>query len=376
MSKRGKSFLVLVISLLLLESCVNDIPYNAKVGAPMLYMNALLAPDSTLTATVGRTVHFLEVGQPQRITDAEVIATVDGVQMQMNYDSATQSYRNDYTLQADDEVRLEVHTVAYGSATATQRVSAPVGLSIESVTEQPFVNPGDPVSLAMLSEVDSALLISLCIDDPIDEANYYRLTVDYHGTYLVNYPDGIYAQSMGENYSNSSGYITHETFYPHYLLTESSSRLVTNSESASQLLDGLFYLSSDVSFIFSDEQLRKANGKPVMDFLMLMELPRGSSDDMYNPESGWMDGDAAWDSDFVFPPDTISRATYHYHFALETLSEDYYHYLSTVSAYNLAGGGLVSEPVRIHSNVSTGIGIVGSYSVVAAKDSVMTSLAK
>ena len=57
MSKRGKSFLVLIISLLLLESCVNDIPYNAKVGAPMLYMNALLAPDSTLTATVGRTVH-------------------------------------------------------------------------------------------------------------------------------------------------------------------------------------------------------------------------------------------------------------------------------------------------------------------------------
>ena len=197
----------------------------------------------------------------------------------------------------------------------------------------------------------------------------------YRGTYEVQHPEEIYGDETNNHpYPKEGGLISEEGFFPHYLLTESSSRLIIDSESASQLLGNLLYMTSSNSFVFSDERLCNTHGQPIIDFLMLMELPR-SSNDMYNPESGWTD-DNDWDNDFIFPADTVSSATYHYHFTLETLSEDYYHYLTTVSAYDLTGGTMISEPVRIHSNVSTGVGIVGSYSAVATEDSVKMNFEK
>lgn len=360
-----------VFFLLFFASCVNDVPYNAEIGAPKLVLNALLMPDSTLTATVSRTTHFLDSEAPQRLADATVTATVNGHPIPLTYDASTRDYRSSYRLTSGDEVTL-IATHALGTATATQHVMPHIPISIINTTMQPFVNPGDPVSLATLNDVDSAMLISLHIDDPSDEANYYRLTIDYSGSYEVQYPEGIYGDDTDYYpYAEEGYFTTTETFYPHYLLTESSSRLVIDSESASLLLGNLLYMTSSNSVIFSDECLRGAYGQPIIDFLMLMELPRSSNggNDMFNPESGWTDsGD--WDSDFIFPADTVSSATYHYHFMLETLSEDYYRYLTTVSAYDLTGGTMVSEPVRIHSNVSTGVGIVGSYSTIAIEDSV------
>ncbi len=373
--RRGALITTLIVLFsTMLSSCVNDVPYNAEIGSPKLVLNALLLPDSILTATVSRTVHFLDTEAPQRLADATVTATVNGRQMGLTYDTGSQDYRNTYRLNAGDEVTLTAtHTL--GTATATQHVMPQTPISVINTTMQPFVNPGDPVSLATLNDVNSAMLVSLHINDPADETNYYRLTIDYKGSYEVQYPEGIYGDEANYLLYSEEGYfVSEETFYPHYLLTESSSRLVIDSESASQLLGDLLYMTSSNSFVFSDERLRKTHGQPVIDFLMLMELPR-SSNDMYNPESGWTD-DNDWDNDFIFPADTVRSATYHYHFTLETLSEDYYHYLTTVSSYDLTGGTMVSEPVRIHSNVSTGIGIVGSYNTVEIKDSVKISFEK
>jgi hypothetical protein len=156
--------------------------------------------------------------------------------------------------------------------------------------------------------------------------------------------------------------IIEEVFYPHYLLTESSSRLVIESESAAQLLGGLLYMTSSNSIIFSDEHLRGADGQPVIDFLMLMEYPR-SSKNMYNSESGWGEEDL-WEgepNDFIFPADTVSSAHYRSHFILETLSEDYYRYLNDVASYSMMGGLSIGEPTPIHTNIRGGLGIVGSY---------------
>ena len=48
---------------MMLTSCVNDVPYDAEIGAPKLVLNAMLRADSMLTATVGRTAHFLDTQQ-------------------------------------------------------------------------------------------------------------------------------------------------------------------------------------------------------------------------------------------------------------------------------------------------------------------------
>ncbi len=356
-------FVIALVSTIMFSSCVNDLPYNAETGAPKLVLNALLLPDSMLTATVSRTAHFLDTEAPQRISDATVTAIVNGECLALTYSADTRDYRTSYTLCPGDEVTLTA-THAIGTATATQQVMTHTPIHIVQTTMQPFVNPGDPVSLATLNEVDSAMLVSLHIDDPSDEPNYYRLTIDYYGTYLARYPDDIYtyySTTEQEREDTTSGYfVTEETFFPHYLLTESSSRLVIDSESAAQLLGGLLYMTSYNAIIFSDEQLRRVNGQPTIDFLMLMESPR-TNDEMYNPESGWW-GDDAWMNDFIFPSDTVSHVTYHHHFMLETLSEDYYHYLNSVSSYDLTGGTFVGEPTPIHTNIHGGLGIVGSYS--------------
>ena len=370
----GRGWGGLLFLLMMLTSCVNDLPYDAEIGASKLVMNALLLPDSALTATVSRTAHFLDTEEPPRLADAVVTAIVNGEEHTLTYSATTKDYRSTYTLRSGDMVTLTA-THSIGTATAKHQVMRPTPIAIAQVTKQPFTNPGDPVSLATLNDVDSAMLVSLYIDDAADEANYYRLTMDYGGTYLARYPEGIYSDyypSAGES-DGTEYFITEEYFYPHYLFTESSSRLVIDSESAAQLVNGLLYLTSYNSIIFTDEQLR-SNGQPIVDFLMLMESPRSSSN-MYNPESGWgYDYGWGYDSDFIFPSDTVSRATYHYQFMLETLSEDYYRYLKSVSSYSMLGGTFVGEPTPIHTNIRGGLGIVGSYSNTECGDSTAYTL--
>lgn len=369
--------------ILLLFSCVNDIPYDAEIGAPKLVLNAMLTPNGQqMTATVSRTVHFLDTEEPQRLDDATVIATINGEEYALTYDATTGQYLSYYGLNAGDEVTLTAtHTL--GTATATQCVVYPTPIAVAGTTMQPFTPPADPLSGMLLSDVDSALLVSLHVNDPADEANYYRLTINYEGSYDVTFRDDIYAEQSSQtppkssprgglasiadstlspwgNKSEVSGSSTYqETFYPHYLLTESSSQLFTSSESAGQLLSGLMYMSSYNSFLFTDEQLRNREGEPVIDFLMLLETPATRYDDMFDPEHGWEEGTT---DGYIAPADTVSRANYHYSFMLETLSEDYYRYLTTVASYSIMGGTFVGEPTHIHSNIRGGLGIVGSYS--------------
>lgn len=346
-------------------SCVNDLPYDAQIGSPRLVLNALLLPDSTLTATVGRTAHFLDSEEPQRLSDATVTATINDIELPLTYSSDTKDYRSTYILRSGDKVALTAsHTI--GTATASAQVMSPTPLAIVGTTMQPFTNPGDPVSLATLNDVDSAMLVSLHIDDPAEETNYYRLTIDYYGTYLARYPESIYGDYYQDKQNEDSDYfVDEESFYPHYLLTENSSRLVIDSESAAQFLGGLLYLTSYSSLIFTDEQLRSTDEQTIVDFLMLMESPR-TSGEMFDPESGWFTGNE-WADGFIFPSDTVSHATYHYHFMLETLSEDYYRYLNTASSYSILGGTFVGEPTHIHTNIHGGLGIVGSYSTTTRK---------
>ena len=354
---------IITICVVMMTSCINDVPYDAEIGAPKVVLNAMLQPDSLLTATVSRTAHFLDIEEPQRLADASVVAVVNGKEVLLTYSADTENYRSTYQLLAGDEVTLTA-THAIGTVTATAQVMTPKAVTLAQAAMQPFINPGDPVSLATLNDVDSALLVSLHIDDPADEKNYYRLTIDYEGTYQACYPsDWIYAEGPTEDtLMEGDMAIIEEVFYPHYLLTESSSRLVIESESAAQLLGGLLYMTSSNSIIFSDEHLRGADGQPVIDFLMLMEYPR-SSKNMYNPESGWGEEDL-WEgepNDFIFPADTVSSAHYRSHFILETLSEDYYRYLNDVASYSMMGGLSIGEPTPIHTNIRGGLGIVGSY---------------
>ena len=356
---------------MMLTSCINDTPYDAELGAPKIVLNALLQPDSLLSATVSRTAHFLDTKEPQRLADATVTATINGREVPLSYNPHTQSYGSTYRLCQGDKVTLTA-THDIGTATATQQVVTPTSISIAHTAMQPFRNPGDPVSLATLNDVDSALIISLHIDDPIDEKNYYRLTIDFQGSYLVNIPKDIYYYSIKqrdndeESHEESSDTLISEYFYPHYLLTSSSSQLITESESAAQLLGELFYLTSENAFIFSDEHLHGKKGQPMVEFLFLMESPSTPYSD---PESGWTDDDT-WDNeDYIFPADTVSQANYHYHCTLETLSEDYYRYLNEVASYSAMEGIPIGEPIPINTNVQGGLGIVGSYShVICAGD--------
>ena len=353
---------------MLATSCINDVPYDAEIGAPKLVLNALFQPDSLLTATVGRTAHFLDIEEPQRLADATVTAVINGSEIELTYAADTRDYRSTYRLLEGDKVTLTA-THRIGTATATAQVMAPTAITIAHTTMQSFANPGDPVSLATLNEVDSALMVSLYIDDPANETNYYRLTIDYEGSYLASIPNDILYtdtySNIEEDIDTKGDTLIQEVFYPNYLLTESSSRLIIESESAAQLLGGLLYLTSSNSIIFSDEHLRGANGQPIIDFLMLMEYPR-SSKEVDNSESGWGEeniwGDEPWGDDFIFPSDTVSYASYYSHFTLETLSEDYYRYLNDVALYGMMGGMGIGEPTPIHTNIRGGLGIVGSYS--------------
>ena len=78
-----------VFLLTMLTSCINEIPYNAEIGAPKLVLNAMLQPDSLLTATVSSTAHFLDIEEPQRLADATVVAVVNDKEVTLTYSADT-----------------------------------------------------------------------------------------------------------------------------------------------------------------------------------------------------------------------------------------------------------------------------------------------
>ena len=79
-----------------------------------------------------------------------------------------------------------------GTASATERVMHPAPIAVAHTTMVPFTPPGDPLSAALLNEVDSALLVSIYIDDPAEEANYYRLSIHYEVRNEATVPDDVY----------------------------------------------------------------------------------------------------------------------------------------------------------------------------------------
>ena len=93
---------IIALSAMIMTSCVNDTPYDAELGAPKLVLNAILQPDSLLSATVSRTAHFLDTEEPQRIADATVVAIVNGKEMPLTYSSDTKDYRSSYHLHIGD----------------------------------------------------------------------------------------------------------------------------------------------------------------------------------------------------------------------------------------------------------------------------------
>ena len=95
---------IIALSAMIMTSCVNEVPYRAEDSKPRLYLNAILLPDSQLTATVGRTAHFLEDQQAYRLSDAEVTAVINGNSLPLAYDEDTKNYHSSYRLRSGDKV--------------------------------------------------------------------------------------------------------------------------------------------------------------------------------------------------------------------------------------------------------------------------------
>lgn len=168
-----KSYILLCL-MLGLTACERDIDlegYRQSEGADLLALNAIIQPDSTVSATASLPYFFSDAASgPRRVDSLHISVLADGNAVAtLRYNAARGRYESDYRPQAGSVITLRTtykgHTVE-----ATDTVPRPV--RIESIR----VERTGPVHVYY--ENDWILTYRITFTDPPESGNYYFLAYD------------------------------------------------------------------------------------------------------------------------------------------------------------------------------------------------------
>lgn len=325
-----KRLLPLLCLMALLAACEKDIEFDGAVTEPMLVLNAVALPDTTLAVDVTESRFFL-VSQDTFTTvkNATVALFVNGTFRENCVHQNNGRYISSYRFSEGDHIRLSVS--APGLQTASAETMIPLRPVIERIDTSLSVMEAYPISNNYYYDPQSQsyvgdtsgwnlhykMTIALTFKDPGGQSDYYRLIVKRQRDY---YQEGYYEQVwfskddivFGETETGMEDLFDMGTYNYYGTFTD-------------ELFDGRSYpLTFGV-----DEWLYVSN-------------------EDYN--SSRMPKDSA---------NTSPEDTEPYIIELQALDKSYYLYLLTSSAYDPYSP--FAEPVQIHTNVEHGIGILAGY---------------
>lgn len=218
-------------------------------------------------------------------------------------------YICDYIPNAGDVIALTVKAQGFDDVSATATIERPQPVEIVN-TQVIYKDNGDDGSIMMDNPldhfgVDSVMLITLRIDDPVEQHNYYRLKV----------------RGIAER---------EEMIFPPYK---------TKFWSISDV-----FTSDDI--IFVDNQLTKPFSDWEAGFSNVFD------DHLFNGES------------YTFTVETRKRYgdNAHVELELQSLSRDMYYFLKSYLLFRISTDDVYMSPVGLHSNIANGWGIFGTLS--------------
>lgn len=324
-----KRLLPLLSLLALLAACEKDIEFDGALTEPMLVLNAVAQPDTTLAVQVTESRFFLSsLDTFTTVKNATVALFVNGSFLENCAHSDNGLYVSTYRLAEGDHIRLSVavpglHTISAETMIPMRPVIERIDTSL-SITEAYPIYYGyyDPETQSYTGDttgwnIHSRIKVTLTFKDKDQQADYYRLVVKRQRNY---YQEGFYEQVW---------------------FTKDD---IVFGETETGMGDILDMGSYNYYGTFTDELF---DGRSYPLTFSLDEWTYVSNED-YN--GGRMPKDST---------DASLEDTEPYIIELQALEKSYYLYLLTSSAYDPYSP--FAEPVQIHTNVEHGIGILGGY---------------
>ena len=244
------------------------------------------------------------------ITNAQVEVTVNGTdKYAMTYNpERPYDYRCDYVPQEGDDIAVKVSAEGYKDVNATTRIAAASKVEIVK-TQTMYKDNGDDGSVISGNPlerfgVDSVMSITLKINDPPAEHNFYRLRV-------------LGVATKEEVYGADT--------FPFYLLSD-------------------VYTSDDI--IFSDNMLTKPYAEWEAGFSNVFD------DHLFNGK------------EYTFIVESRKRYGDNPHVVVElqSISPDLYYFLKSYQVFRISTDDVFTTPIGLYSNIREGWGIFGALS--------------
>jgi len=322
-------FCILVVGFILI-SCERDVEFNGEVINPLVAVNSFVTPDSSITAYISMSRFFLKDSIAYRnVNNAEVNLWVNGVfKEKLNLDSIG-IYRGFYKPTISDKLKLTVEIPQMKQVSATTSfIDAPVILSVD--TQKIIISKeilryssGD----TMLVKNNYKVNYKLKFADNGSQENYYRLIVRK-----------VSFEGVWNGYTNKVDTLIDEKLpqYSNFDFTDVVSGNTTDplSDGSTSPVAMLMSNANNVYHVFSDDVF---NGKTYT-----LQFSTNITKNIKDIKYGF-----------------LSDIKHEVYISLQSISEDYYLYLKTRGASNSTN--FFSEPVKIHNNITNGVGILGSY---------------
>jgi hypothetical protein len=328
----------------LFVSCERDIEFKGEITNPLVVVNSFIAPDSVVSANISLSRFFLKDSTEFRsVNNAEVSLWVNGVLKEKLASSNNGIYKGIYKPTITDQIKLTVSVPQMPQVSASSSLpKAAIILLVDTQkvsTSKNYITGVRIRTDGSLGYHDTVQIIKnykvnykLTFIDVAEKTNYYRLTVGY-----VNYT-GIW------NYNTNKMDTVIDGRLPQYSAFDFTDLVSGNTkdplaDTGTSPVGALLSNASNVYNIFSDEVF---NGKTYsLKFSTNQRIDHYFSIESLKYSTG----------------DILKNKVY---ISLQSLSKDYYLYLKTRAASSASN--FFSEPVKVHSNINGGIGILGSYS--------------
>ncbi|MFT3753752.1 MAG: DUF4249 domain-containing protein [Paludibacter sp.] len=320
------SFIILLASTIVFHSCENEINFSGEVTKPMLVINSFITPDSVIKVHVSKSKFFLEDNSTfETIDNANVYVWVNGAKIEKLTSTSNGYYIASFKPQIGDIVKITAANTEFNEvSTSTEIVQPNPIISVDTLNHQfkeyPMVQyssyNGNPTTIDTIgfNKVESFGL-KVKFKDPSTASDYYRLdakVINYHVDGSITVSDGVINYNDVVFGGNNNSNPLEMTSYNYY------------HEFSDELFNGKEY---NLSFIFN------------------------SNTTVYKPE--YQDSYHEINIETPVKQELLIE--------LQSISKSYFLYLRSRSA-NMSAVEFFSEPVQIYSNVSGGIGILGSYS--------------
>ncbi|MCF8381772.1 MAG: DUF4249 domain-containing protein [Bacteroidales bacterium] len=328
---------ILIISLMIPGgiSCEKVIDFKGAETKPKIVFYANLQSDSLISCQIALSYAVFETNySPSQIKNADVKLFKDDEFLEnLSYTDPPEAdiingdyeinYFSNYSSSGlipdpQSEYRFEVSVPGYNSVQSTTRLPETMNiLSFDTtVIEKEYtVMEYYPDSKTVYSFKE--IHVKIKFSDPPNEDNFYRLAVNQFVGRYAGDKFQPFDNSVPIIISNYGGWIT--TTDP--LLNPSEEEDIFGS-----------YEGNEFN-LFSDEKIA------------------GKSYEL--------------NFQFVIDNNSIDTSFYeflHYHINLQSISKDFYYYLSSFSKHNMAEGGFLVEPVLVYSNIENGLGVFGATS--------------